>query len=65
MCDQEGRAHRLPGQKQRRFSVCAAEVSTAAPVLMGSLSGRVWNELQSQPYDLTWLCLFKFLASIF
>lgn len=47
MCDQDGRAHRLPGQKQRRFSVCAAEVSTAAPVLRGSLSGRVWNELES------------------
>ena len=53
MCDQDGRAHRIPGQKQRRFSVCAAEMSTAAPVLMGSLAGRVWNELQSQPYDLT------------
>lgn len=48
-----------------RFSVCAAQVSTAAPVCMGSLAGRVRNELQSQPYDLAWLCLFKLLTSVF
>ena len=37
----------------------------AGKVLMGSLAGRVWNELQSQPHGLAWLCLFKFLASIY